>query len=80
MKNVDKDHPLYDKKVVMSGFRDKTLEESIRSVGGDIGTSINKTTFVLLVKSVDDTSGKIDQAKKLGILIMTPTEFAVKYI
>ena len=80
VKNVNPDHPLYKKKVVMSGFRDKTLEESIKAVGGEIGTSISKNTFALLVKSVDETTGKIDQAKKLEVQIMTPTDFALKYI
>ena len=80
VKNVNPDHPLYKKKIVMSGFRDKTLEESIKAVGGEIGTSISKNTFALLVKSVDETTGKIDQAKKLEVQIMTPTDFALKYI
>ena len=80
MKNVDTDHPLYGKKIVMTGFRDKILEESIRNVGGDMGVSVSKTTFALLVKSADETSGKIDQAKKLGVPIMTPMDFALKYI
>ena len=80
VENVDINHPLYKKTIVMSGFRDKTLEESIRAVGGDIGNSVSKNTFVLLVKSVDETSGKIDQAKKNNVPIMTPNDFALKYI
>ena len=80
VKNLDVNHPLYKKKIVMTGFRDKTLEESIKAVGGELGSSVSKNTFVLLVKSLDETTGKIEQAKKLDVPIMTPNDFALKYI
>ena len=80
VKNLDVNHPLYKKKIVMTGFRDKTLEESIKAVGGELGSSVSKNTFVLLVKSLDETTGKIEQAKKFDVLIMTPNDFALKYI
>ena len=80
VKNLDVNHPLYKKKIVMTGFRDKTLEESIKAVGGELGSSVSKNTFVLLVKSLDETTGKIEQAKNLDVPIMTPNDFALKYI
>ena len=56
------------------------IEESIKAVGGELGSSVSKNTFVLLVKSLDETTGKIEQEKNLDVPIMTPNDFALKYI
>lgn len=79
-KNMDTSHPLYKKKIVMTGFRDKTLEEKLKALGAELGSSVSKNTFVVVVKSTDETTGKTEQAQKLQIPIMTSTEFALKYI
>ena len=73
-------HILNDKKIVMSGFRDKELIEKIKKVGGDLSNSVSKNTFVVIVKNKDEETGKIDQAKKLQIPIMIPEEFISKYL
>lgn len=78
-KTVDSSHELYEKNIVMSGFRDKELENKIKSVGGKIGSSVNKKTFVLIVKDVDESSGKIEDAKKHDISILLKDEFIGKY-
>merc|ERR1712070_299962 len=44
-KPINKDHILYDKTVVMTGFRDKELENQIKNVGGKTGSTVNKNTF-----------------------------------
>ena len=67
--------PLQGKKIVMTGFRDKELMEKIKANGGDIGDSVTKNTFVVLVKNKDEDTGKADQARKLGIPLMIPEEF-----
>lgn len=78
-KTVDSSHELYEKNIVMSGFRDKELENQIKSVGGKIGSSVNKKTFVLIVKDVDESSGKIEDAKKHDISILLKDAFIEKY-
>lgn len=63
-----KEHPLFGKKYVMSGFRDKPLISALELVGAEQGASINKNTFVLLVKNLEEGSltTKIIEAKKLA--------------
>jgi DNA ligase (NAD+) len=73
-------HPLYDRTIIMTGFRDKSLKEQIEKVGGKIGTTVNKKTFIVLTKDPEDETGKINKAKELDIPIMTPEEFTLKYL
>ena len=78
-KELDKTHALYDKTVVMTGFRDKSIENKLTEVGAKMGAAVNKNTFVLVVKDKTETTVKIEQAKKLGILIMEIDEFMKQY-
>ena len=64
----------------MSGLRDKELAADIEAKGGEMGGSVSKNTFVLIVKNKDDDSGKIDKAKDLGVPLMTPDEFRQTYL
>jgi NAD-dependent DNA ligase len=82
LKEYDKSHLLYGKSIVMTGFRDAPLQEEIKKVGASVGSSVSKNTFVVLVKDsdVDQDSGKANEAKKLGIPIMTRDEFVKKYL
>lgn len=76
---ADASHPLYGKKVVMTGFRDKELVAAIEALGASNSSSVSKNTFVVLVKDKDEDTGKADQARKLGVPLMTPEEFKEKY-
>ena len=77
----DKKHPLYDKSIVMSGFRDKELAERIeKKTGKPLGNNVSKNTFVVLVKDVDADTGKANDARDLGISLMTPQQFTQKYL
>jgi NAD-dependent DNA ligase len=76
----DVGHPLFGKKIVMTGFRDKELTAMIESNGGEMAGSVSKNTFVVLVKDKDEDTGKADQARKLGIPLMTPDEFKQTYL
>ena len=76
---VDTTHPLYNKTVVMTGFRNKDLEASLKTVGAKTGASVNKSTFALLVKDKDASSGKVEDAKKHHVPIYTAEEFVAKY-
>ena len=75
----DKTHPLYGKQFVMTGFRDKVLLEKLEAVGAEQGTAVRKNTFVVLVKDPMEETSKTGEAKALGIPIMTPEEFLMKY-
>jgi NAD-dependent DNA ligase len=72
-------HPLYQKKIVMTGFRDKELQNKIIEVGGEISNSVNKNTFILLVDSLESDSGKAEKARNLKIKMITPYAFHNQY-
>ena len=71
-------HPLYQKKYVMTGFRDKDLLAQLDAVGAEQATSVSKNTFVVIVKDLSETTGKVDEARKLNIPIMTPNNLLEK--
>jgi NAD-dependent DNA ligase len=76
---VDSSYPLFGKSVVITGFRDKSLEESLKKVGAKLGSSVSKNTFLVIVKNLEEETGKVLEAKKLGIPIITLDEFQKKY-
>uniref|UniRef100_A0A6C0DSE8 DNA polymerase lambda n=1 Tax=viral metagenome TaxID=1070528 RepID=A0A6C0DSE8_9ZZZZ len=76
---TDTSHPLYKKSVVMTGIRDATVSEALKTVGANLGSSVSKNTVVVIAKSADEDTGKAAEARKLGIPIMTPSEFMTKY-
>ena len=76
---VDTQHPLFGKSVVMTGFRDKELEKKIKAVGGKIGSSVSKNTFVVLVKDLEEETGKAAKAKEVGVPLMLLETFVEKY-
>ena len=78
-KIVDVSHPLFEKIIVMTGFRDVVIQEAIKNVGAKIGSSVSKNTFVVLVKDKEEDTGKASEAKKLDIPLMTPQEFKTRY-
>ena len=77
--NQDTSHPLYGKQFIMTGFRDKALIEKLLAVGAVQGSTVRKNTFVVLVKDTAEENKKTEEAKALGIPIMTPEEFQDKY-
>ena len=76
----DPSNPLFGKTIVMTGFRDAFIQQAIKDVGAKLGSSVSKNTFVVLVKDLAEDSGKAQDAKKLGIQLMTPEEFKTKYL
>jgi NAD-dependent DNA ligase len=77
---VDTSSPLYKKGILMTGFRDKSLEEKIKERGGVISASIRKDLLVVLTKDKMDMTGKLLKARELKLPIMTPDEFIEKYL
>jgi NAD-dependent DNA ligase len=73
-------NPLFGKTIVMTGFRDAVIQQAIKDVGAKLGSSVSKNTFVVLVKDLAEDSGKAQDAKKLGIQLMTPEVFKAKYL
>jgi NAD-dependent DNA ligase len=76
---VDQSHPLYNKTIVMTGFRDKELEDKLKLLGAKLGSSVSKNTFVVLVKDLEEDTGKANDARKIGVPLMTPEGFSQKY-
>ena len=76
---LDDSHPLYKKSIVMTGFRDESLGEALKSVGAKLGSSVSSKTFAVLVKDKEEDTGKANEARKLGIALYTPEEFKSKY-
>jgi NAD-dependent DNA ligase len=73
-------HPLSGKTIVITGFRDKQLDDILRGFGAKLGSSVSKNTFLVIVKNKDEDTGKASEAKKLEIPIFTYEEFKNKYL
>jgi NAD-dependent DNA ligase len=78
-KEFDTKHPLFGKTIVMTGFRDTTIIEALKKIGAKLGSSVSKNTFAVLVKDLEEDTGKAAEAKKLGVQLMTPSQFTEKY-
>lgn len=78
-KNIDQTHPLYDKRIVMTGFRDKPLKTTLTEIGAKMSSSVSKNTFIVLVKDIDEETSKTEEAKEKGIPIMELTKFKQQY-
>jgi NAD-dependent DNA ligase len=78
----DSTHVLYKKTIVFSGFRDKTLTDYLEQHYGTVcASTVNKNTFVLVVKSKEDTStSKIQHAQRFAVPIITIDEFKHVYL
>jgi len=72
---------LRGKKFVMTGFRDKGLENDITERGGKITGSVSKnTTALVVVKKGGKLTGKSKKASELGIPIYEKEKFVEKFI
>ena len=68
-------------KIVLSGFRDKKLEEDIVARGGKVITTVSKQTSILVVASIDaEPSGKAAKAKEFGVQIVEVKDFVDRFI
>ena len=63
----------------MTGFRDKELVEKLNKVGAEQQSAVSKKTFMVIVKDKDEDTGKAEEARKLGIPVLTPDEIEKKY-
>ena len=79
-KVFDENHILYGKSIVMSGFRDVELKNALKQIGAKVSESVSKNTFALIVKDTSETSGKISEAIKLGVPVMSADKFKKDYL
>jgi DNA ligase (NAD+) len=77
---VDTSHPLYGKKILLTGFRDKGLETQIKALGCKIATGVSSKLFVVLVPTMDADTSKAGEARKKKLTLMTPAAFTKKYL
>jgi DNA ligase (NAD+) len=79
-KVLSMDHPLVQKKMVFTGFREKemmkTLEEKYQVT---FSSSVSKNTFMVVTKDVNVKNTKVTQAQGLNIPIMGFQDFREKY-
>ena len=78
-KDNNKQHILYGKKYVITGFRDKLLEKKLENIGCKSMSSISKNVDIVIVKDINQYTYKIEQAKKLKLNIMKIENFKNKY-
>ena len=67
-------------RVILSGFRDDKIQEFIEKFNGKITSSINSKTTMLIIKDDSVNNGKVTQAKKNNMIILTKEQFLNKYI
>jgi DNA ligase (NAD+) len=75
----DVSHALYNKTVVLTGFRDKDFMQRLKEVGAIQGATVSKNTFAVVVKNEGESSSKISNAKSLGVPIFFLQDFLTKF-
>tara|TARA_B100000795_G_scaffold132725_1_gene99055 strand:- start:2604 stop:5663 length:3060 start_codon:yes stop_codon:yes gene_type:complete len=78
--NIDDSHELYGKNVLMTGFRDEDFKMNLRDIGVKIASSVSSNVDILVVKSMDTTTGKMKKAQEMGIDIIIKDDFVAKYL
>lgn len=69
-----------DMKIVMTGFRDKGMQDTIENEGGQVSTSVSKNTTLVVAANPNESSSKLVKARELGIPILSREEFSKKYM
>ena len=63
----------------MTGFRDKPLKKTLVDLGAKISTSVSKSTFVVLVKDLEEDTSKAEEAREEGVSVELVDTFRKKY-
>lgn len=63
---------------VLTGFRDKELENYITDLGGNIQNNISKNTDILIVKDINNKTSKLKKAIELNIKIIEKNNLDIK--
>ena len=72
-------HLLNKKSVVLTGTRDKALMAALKMVGAILGSSVSKNTFAVIAPSLDEDTGKAEDARRLGVPLFTPETFMAHF-
>jgi NAD-dependent DNA ligase len=67
-------HPFNGKTIVVTGLTEKVIEDKVKAIGAKFGSSITKNTDILVAKSVDESSGKLDKARELNKTLAKPIQ------
>lgn len=65
--------------IVMTGFRDTSIEQHIESNGGTVQTGVSKKTTLVIAANPADNSGKTKKANDLNIKVMSRRDFVIQY-
>ena len=79
-KSVNKNHPLYGQKVVMTKVRDAEIIAALKENGGELVDNVKKGILAVITKNTQDVSNKLIKAKEMNIPIMDVDEFKAKYM
>ena len=71
------EHELKGKKIVMTGFRDKELETQLKKIGAVVKNNVTRDTYIVLVKDLEEDTGKANDARDANIPLMLPEEFRI---
>ena len=77
---IIKSHQLSGKTVVLTGTRDKTILDFLKEIGVYQGSSVSSKTDLVVAKNPEDETGKVYDAKKYGVPIMSVDSFISNYI
>ena len=80
IKEQDTTHPLYQKKIKFSGFRDKNMQKTLEEIGVEIQSAISSKTDFVIVEDLDDLSDKVKRARDKNIFVISKNDFENKYI
>lgn len=70
--------PLDGQKIVFTGFRDKSLEEQVISLGAEMSDSVSKKTSLVVADDPDSNSGKAKKAKDIGVEVIDKPTFIAR--
>lgn len=78
-KSVSNKNTLVGVTIVFTGFRNKEWGETIKKLGGKLGTSISKNTTIVVVNDKNNDTGKLAKAREYGTRILDKNEFIKAY-
>jgi DNA ligase (NAD+) len=76
---ASKQHPLYGKKIVITGFRDKELVAAFERVGAINANNVSKDVCLVIIKEHGVDTSKTEFANASGIPLMTLSAFKKKF-
>ena len=70
---------LENKQIVFTGFRNKVWEETLKTVGCTVSSTVSKKVALVVALDPSETSSKLDKANDLGIDVVSKEAFAKMY-